>query len=288
MTILDVTSILMMGVTSTDHQQTILVSKLTLNHSMFIKKILLRPEDGPITNEEKRFLLNDSIIRVPTPKQALVAAGDSMNKKQLITTTLMSIRNIGNIEARTSKRIHGGIATVFDMPDWPHDIILGRDLLHDLGIVLDFGHQHVKWGEHVVMMKNREQWQNHTNWTPALDRNYLGIQDQEEAYSEEIADDAFILDAKCEATSGKEVAVKQDHLTRHQQEQLAMALENTVELFDGNLGYYKHEKVHLHVEPNAIPVHSRAYSVPEKHTPEFKKELDHLVAIGVLKRCGPT
>ena len=39
---------------------------------------------------------------------------------------------------------------------------------------------------------------------------------------------------------------------------------------------------------NAVPVHSRPYSIPEKLKPAFKKELDHLVPIGVLEPCGRT
>ncbi|CAJ1962557.1 unnamed protein product [Cylindrotheca closterium] len=99
---------------------------------------------------------------------------------------------------------------------------------------------------------------------------------------------AFILDAEYKATTGREVAPKQVHLTTEQQNLLATALENTQELFDGNLGHYKQEKIHLEVEDGAVPVHSKAYSVPVKHQDAFLKELRHLEAINVLKRCGPT
>ncbi|KAL7503526.1 hypothetical protein ACHAXN_001305 [Cyclotella atomus] len=44
-------------------------------------------------------------------------------------------------------------------------------------------------------------------------------------------------------------------------------------MFDGTLGVYPHKKVHIDIE-----------EVPRIHLKTFKKELDHLVAIGVLKR----
>ncbi|CAJ1934780.1 unnamed protein product [Cylindrotheca closterium] len=93
----------------------------------------------------------------------------------------------------------------------------------------------VKWIDKIISMKYKTHFQNHTNWTIALDRGYLDILDDND-----MADNDFILDAKYEATTGVEVASKQVHLTKTQQDQLATALENTQELFDGNLGHYKH------------------------------------------------
>jgi hypothetical protein len=53
-------------------------------------------------------------------------------------------------------------------------------------------------------------------------------------------------------------------------------------MFNGTLGVYPHKKVHIDIDPNAKPVHSRPCTVPQIHLKIFKKELDHLVKIGVL------
>jgi hypothetical protein len=55
-------------------------------------------------------------------------------------------------------------------------------------------------------------------------------------------------------------------------------------MFDGTLGVYPHKKVHIDIDidSNAKPVHSRPYLVPQIPLKAFKKELDHLVEIGVL------
>ena len=66
------------------------------------------------------------------------------------------------------------------------------------------------------------------------------------------------------------------------------ALANTTEPFDGKLGLYREEEIHLELEPNAEAVHSRAYSVPKSHEDAFKRELKHLLPIGVLSAAGPT
>ncbi len=59
-------------------------------------------------------------------------------------------------------------------------------------------------------------------------------------------------------------------------------LQENNKIFDGTLGVYPHKKVHIDIDPNAKPVHSRPYPVPQIHLKTFKMELDHLVRIGVL------
>jgi hypothetical protein len=53
-------------------------------------------------------------------------------------------------------------------------------------------------------------------------------------------------------------------------------------MFDGTLGVYPHKRVHIDIDPNAKPVHSRPYSVPQIHLKTSKKELNHFVRISVL------
>ena len=118
------------------------------------------------------------------------------------------------------KSIYGVTAIVFDAPDCPHDVIMGRDLLNDLKMELNFNQGHIKWMDKIALMKKPNHWQNHTNWSLALDPGSLDVYDEDPTEP----DDAFILDAKYEATSGSEVAQKQEHLTPEQRQQLAAAL----------------------------------------------------------------
>ena len=59
-------------------------------------------------------------------------------------------------------------------------------------------------------------------------------------------------------------------------------------MFDGKLGHYKEQLIHLEIDPNFPPVHRKPYSVPRAQQDIFLKELQHLVEIGVLRPCGPT
>jgi hypothetical protein len=53
-------------------------------------------------------------------------------------------------------------------------------------------------------------------------------------------------------------------------------------MFDETLDVYPHKRVHIDIDPNAKSVHSMPYPTPQIHLKTFKKELDHLVGLGVL------
>ncbi len=91
-----------------------------------------------------------------------------------------------------------------------------------------------------------------------------------------------ILDAKYKKTDLAEVVKGLTHLNAHQKADLLRVLQENDKMFNGTLGVYPHKKVHIDIDPNAKPVQSRPYSVPRIHLKTFKKELNHLVKIGVL------
>ena len=95
-----------------------------------------------------------------------------------------------------------------------------------------------------------------------------------------------ILDAKYDKVDIKDVITQQTHLTKTQRESLYKVLSKHSKLFDGTLGVYPHKKFHIELKPGAEPVHHRGYPVPYVHRDVFKRELDHLVKLGVLVRAG--
>ena len=297
-----------------------------------------------MTTEEREFLLNDSILRVPTSKQTsenrtkiqdlspttltLVQVIGDMECKRMLrilldsggTYTLFNKRAIpqgakvlpisnptskttvaGNFipkekvrirdlylpELNKSKKYYGGTFVVFDRPYCPHDTTIGRDLLHELGIVFNFKQICIQMDDKIVPMKTSSHWLHHTNWTMTFDSNYINANYNQTHFIDK--DDSFILDAKYKATSAKEVGTKQKHLTKAQQDQLVKPSPDTQVLFDGKLGDFKHAKIHLDVDPNALPVHAWPYSIPHAHDSAFVKELKNLLEVGVLERVpGPT
>ncbi len=97
---------------------------------------------------------------------------------------------------------------------------------------------------------------------------------------------ATIKHAKYEPTNGVTVAMQQTHLQPHQRRELANVLKKYNKLFDGELRVYPHRKFHLDLKEGAKPVHQRPYAVPRHNLEVFRKELDHLVAIGILSCTG--
>ena len=95
-----------------------------------------------------------------------------------------------------------------------------------------------------------------------------------------------ILDALYEDMTIEEVVKLNDHLTKEQQSDLVKVLEKYPNVFSTELGLYPHRKFHIELEENGRPVHGRPYPVPRAHEEVFKKELAHLVKIGVLSPQG--
>jgi hypothetical protein len=95
-----------------------------------------------------------------------------------------------------------------------------------------------------------------------------------------------ILDAKYEKVNMDDVVNKLTHLSATQKEDLRNVLRDFSNLFDGTLGVFSYRKFHIDVMPGAEPKHVRPYAVASIHLEAFKKELGHLVSIGVLSPTG--
>ena len=186
------------------------------------------------------------------------------------------LREIVLPEFDKTRRADGLEAYVFDSP-CRYDMILGRDFLSLIGMQLDFRNGLIQWFDQKVLMKEETHLRH--LWNSLADSD-------DEQYN---TNDSYILDAKYEATSARDIAAQQKHLSPKQQSELEKVLHKyNNKLFDGKLGHYPHERIHLDLEPSAQPIHAKPYAVPRMHDEVFKKELQHLVDIGVLRKCGPT
>jgi hypothetical protein len=92
-----------------------------------------------------------------------------------------------------------------------------------------------------------------------------------------------ILDAKYEKDEVDKVINQLNHLTLEQKDDLnKKSLKEHTKLFNGILGVYPHRKFHIDLVPRAIAKYARPYLVHMIHLNTFRKELLHLVEIGIL------
>ena len=96
-----------------------------------------------------------------------------------------------------------------------------------------------------------------------------------------------ILDAKYEAADiPKVVEDNCKHLTIAEKSKLLDLLFEFKQLFDGTLGDWNTSPARLELRQNYSPYVGRAYPIPKCHQDVFRKEVDRLENLGVLKWEG--
>ena len=163
-----------------------------------------------------------------------------------------------------------------------YDLILGMDFLRKTGMVIDCGKLTITWQGRTIPMNSKFSKQRlvacvdiscvEEEEDAGLYDSYAGI--AESTYDKMNVDE--VIDTNC------------PHLTDTQRKQLRDLLLKHDKLFDGTLRTYTDKKMDIELLPEATAVYRRPYSVPYLHMEVFKKELQRLCDIGVLKRCGPS
>jgi hypothetical protein len=156
-----------------------------------------------------------------------------------------------------------------------YDIIIGRDLLKELGIVLDFKNETILWGDGEIPMKPRDA----TVETSFFINEPAGLAEEADRMSK-------ILDAKYSKADIKKVAAETKGLTTEQSQKLEAILRRHESLFDGTLGTWKDTEYHIELKPDAQPSHAKPYSVPQAYEETFRREVDQLCEVGVLKKVN--
>jgi len=171
-----------------------------------------------------------------------------------------------------------------DSTKGPHkyDMIIGRDLMSELGITLNFGDFTMTWDDSTISMKEPESLSDILS--PVNDFFWYEDLGETEALQEASARLKKILDAKYKPADLDELVRQCEHLDRDQQQQLLTLLYKYEALFDGTLGTWRNEPYDIELREGVKPYHSRPFPIPKVHERTLKIELERLVKIGVLKR----
>jgi len=193
------------------------------------------------------------------------------------------------------------------------DLVLGRKELKKIGLKFDFENNEMTWDDAAVQMKAHSA--DHSGIQDAMETNGLEefalaesmlCDSLEEELFEDDDEDAFVLVAeeeeheaeeagchskkipssKCKKVTPEQAAEKCTHLNGEQKEGIKNVVKEHKELFNGKLGICKGEQVHLEIDKEAQPCHSRACPVPHAQSGVHKEELDRLVEIGAMEKTG--
>ena len=169
-----------------------------------------------------------------------------------------------------------------DSTPGPHryDMMLGHDIMRELGITLDFKDQMMTWDDSTIHIKdpgslldlldpvNDFFWNNDHYETEALQEASIHLQK--------------ILNAKYAPVDLDVVVQACRHLTEDGKHQLHALLHKYEHLFDGTLGTWNNEPYNIELKEGAKSYHSRPFPIPKIHERTLKIELDQLIKLGVL------
>jgi hypothetical protein len=186
-----------------------------------------------------------------------------------------------------SRNVDQQIALVFQSETCKCDVILGADFLTKTGIDVKYSTGTMEWFDNELPLRNPHLLESKDFEAMA---HIVEIHQEEELFGMDWYDltcyAVEILDAKYEEVEVDEITNHLTHISLQQKEDLKQVLQEHTKLFDGTLGVYPHRKFHIDLTPGAVAKHARPYTVPVIYLAAFKKDLLHLVEIGVLSPQG--
>ena len=163
------------------------------------------------------------------------------------------------------------------------DMILGRDIMTQLGINLSFDKSVIQWEGTEIPMRDYRKLK---RWTLSKYEIKAIIQSSNEPLVTEQATQRMIkiLDSNYRKANLKAVAAGAKHLTQPERDKLYHLLLKYEHIFDGILGAWQTEPVDFELKEGSTPHSQRHYPVPHLYKETFKKELEKLVKLGVLEK----
>ncbi len=164
-----------------------------------------------------------------------------------------------------------------------YDLIIGKQTMHDLGVILDFQEKTRTIDKILLPMRIIANLQLKPRITRALRENTCFAQEPISTHSA-TKRMVKILDAKYEKADLPAIIRENfSHLTASNRVKLLSMLLKFEPLFDGTLGDWKLPSVSFELKEGMQPYHGRPYPIPHKHKAILMKEIKWLCKIGVLE-----
>jgi hypothetical protein len=221
---------------------------------------------------------------IPVIKRAVPQSWGTSNST-FVTDRVGNIK-IAFVDYSSSKEVHLALDIVeyksgLDTP--MYDLIIGKNTMHDLGVVLDFNQSTIQIDKILLPMRDIANLQLKLSITRALQNNSSHAQEPVSTRSatKRVVE---ILDAKYEKVDIPAIVRENcSHLSATDREKLLSMLLRFEPLFDGTLGDWNLPPVSFEIKEDMKPYHGRPYPIPQIHKAVLMKEINRLCKIGVLK-----
>ena len=163
-----------------------------------------------------------------------------------------------------------------------YDMIIGRDLLHELGIDLLFSKGVMTWDSATIPMRDPSQLR--ASKIDAFETEIFSMHDPDTTDAARIQS---IIDVKYAPQDIDAIVEACDELTERERDKLKKLLTKFETLFGGSLGTWKTEPIDLELkDSDAKPYHARPYPVPQSQEAKLRAEVERLVGYGVLRKIN--
>ena len=137
-----------------------------------------------------------------------------------------------------------------------------------MGNFLDFKNSQIIWNNSAVEMKQPKLLDNRSNLLQLANADEPShcVQNSQRAEG--------ILDITSPAANISAIVGKMQHLDQAQKEALYRLPKEHEQLFDGNIGTWNTEPVHLELKPETIPYHGKPYSVTVKDKGKLRRKIE--------------
>jgi hypothetical protein len=163
-----------------------------------------------------------------------------------------------------------------------YDLIIGRDLMHEIGIDICFSKAEIIWDNASIPMQSVDKLVD--QFVDQFEKELLFSHDPVTTDAERIQN---IVENKYCPADLRGITAECNFLNKNEKESLFKLLDKFKHLFDGTLGSWKTEPIELELkEKDCKPYHSRPYPVPQSQEKKLKAEVKRLVEYGVLRKVN--
>jgi hypothetical protein len=159
-----------------------------------------------------------------------------------------------------------------------YDHIIGRDLMHDIGLDICFSTEEMIWDNASIPMQSVEKS------TEGLNKKYCLHKIQQQTDAERVQN---IVESKYFPADLQKTVSECNLLNTNEKDRLQKLLDKFAHLFDRTLGNWRTDPVELELKnKDEKPYYAKPYPVPHSQEQKLKDEVQRLVEFGVLRKVN--